>query len=97
MPIGSALAILSISSLLSNTRLGGIMTLLSSATLFVYATHEPCQTILAKLWNAFALPLYGTQASFFLIPLLVYGICVNAYFVVRRFAAPLLVKITGGR
>lgn len=95
--IGSACFIMMIAIALSATRLSQQFTLLGSTTFFVYATHEPLQTIIAKTWQALNIPLYGSLFCFLLIPTSVFFICIIVYFLLYKIAPQLLSIATGSR
>jgi fucose 4-O-acetylase-like acetyltransferase len=95
--VGSASFILMIAISLAATRLRHKVALLGPATFFVYATHEPLQTIIAKVWQALNIPHYGTLFCFLLIPASVYLISVVGYFFLCKITPQLMSVATGNR
>jgi fucose 4-O-acetylase-like acetyltransferase len=95
--IGSASFIFMVAISLSATRWSQKLALLGPATFFVYATHEPLQTIFAKVWKALDIPYYGSLFCFLLIPASVYFICVVVYFFMCRITPKFMSLATGNR
>ena len=95
--VGSACFILMVAIVLSATRWGHKLALLGSATFFVYATHEPLQTIFEKLWQAFNIPHYGSLFCFLLIPASVFFTCGSVYFFLCKMTPQLMSVATGNR
>jgi len=84
-------------SILLSTSLGKSLTALGPAVFFVYATHMPFQSYLAKLWQVFHIPLFGSFACFILLPLTTMIACLAAYHVLHRYFKTYLLFVTGGR
>lgn len=95
--VGSACFILMIAIALSTTRWSQKLAFFGSAVFFIYATHEPLQTIIAKVWQALGIPYYGSLFCFFLIPLIAFFICVVVYFFLCKTAPHLMSIATGNR
>jgi len=95
--IGSAAFLFCLAALLCRFTLGRRLAALGSASFFVYAAHEPTQTLVAKIWLARGWPWHGSVFYFFVIPSMVFAACILAYHVLRRSAPGLLPYVTGGR
>ena len=95
--LGSSAFIFMLAIILSWNSFTRRLSVLGPGVFFVYATHEPLQTILAKGWQAFHLPAYGTLFCFLLIPGVVFATCMSAYFVIRRVFPRSMALVTGGR
>jgi fucose 4-O-acetylase-like acetyltransferase len=95
--IGSAVFILALSLIVSRWSWGRGLAVLGSSTFFIYASHEPLQTLLAKAWFVRGWPGYGSAWCFLLVPLLVFPACLLVYHALRRWSPWLLACATGGR
>jgi hypothetical protein len=95
--IGSATFIFFIARTISFTAWAPRVSVLAPAIFFVYATHEPTQTIIAKVWQNLGLPGFGTVAFFLAVPAAVFPLTVAGYMLLRRTLPGLLPIMTGGR
>ncbi|MFC1467315.1 acyltransferase family protein [Verrucomicrobiota bacterium] len=95
--IGSALFIFLVAQILSDSSIGNRISTLGTAVFFMYATHEPLQTIIAKIWQKTALPGYGSLGCFLIIPVVTFFACWIGYIGVKKFTPRLLPILTGGR
>jgi fucose 4-O-acetylase-like acetyltransferase len=95
--IGSAIFILALSLIASQWTWGRTAAVLGSSTFFIYASHEPLQTLLAKAWFVGGWPGYGSAWCFLLVPLVVFPACLLAYHALRRWSPAILAYATGGR
>jgi hypothetical protein len=97
LQLGSALWLLCCSILLSSVKVGQSMSHLGHSVFFVYATHEPLQTMLTKAWRLLGFPLYESLVRMLLVPAVTFALCLLAYFFARRCFPRLLALATGGR
>lgn len=95
--LGSAACILFIARLLLHSSFGKRITTLASGTFFLYATHEPIESLLGKLWALSGAPMGDTTFSFLFIVTVTFLLCMGAYLLVSRFAPKALIVLTGGR
>jgi hypothetical protein len=95
--IGSAAFIFMLAIIAAANSLTARLSILGSAVFFVYAAHEPLQTILSKSWQILHIPAYGTFLCFLLIPAVVFPLCVVTYRILRNLAPRLTAFVTGGR
>jgi hypothetical protein len=95
--IGSAAFIFMLAVGFSSTSFAPRLSAIGPSVFFVYAIHEPLQTIIAKTWQSLQIPAYGTLFCFLLIPATVFPLCVIAYSILRRMTPQLMVFATGGR
>jgi len=95
--LGSAIFLFCLAALLSRSVLGRRLSALGSASFFVYAAHEPTQTLIAKIWLTRGWPWYGSVFYFLLVPGVVFCSCLLVHHLLRRSAPGLLPYVTGGR
>lgn len=95
--IGSAVFFGFLAWLLSTTRMGCRLASLGAASFFIYAVHEPTQSILVKLWEFTHLPLLHTFFQFIAIPVFVFASCAIVYEFVKRLHPAFLQFATGNR
>ena len=95
--IGSAVFIFSLGLIVSVCSFKARLAALGASIFFVYATHEPLQTIMAKAWLSLHIPAYGTLFCFLVIPAITFSLCMGAYFTLHKIAPRILAFITGGR
>ena len=95
--LGSAAFIFMAAAVASSLPFAGRLAALGSTVFFVYATHEPTQTILVRAWQALHLPAFGTTFCFLTIPAIVFPLCATAYLMLRKMAPRFAALITGGR
>jgi fucose 4-O-acetylase-like acetyltransferase len=95
--LGSAAFIFMFAVAISATSFGARLSLLGPSVFFVYATHEPLQTLIGRLWQAHQWPGFGTLICFLLIPAFVYPCCVLAHGLLQRVAPRAALFVTGGR
>jgi fucose 4-O-acetylase-like acetyltransferase len=95
--IGSAAFIFMLTIVASRSPFVARISALGPAVFFVYATHEPLQTIISKEWQSHHLPAYGTLFCFLLIPTTVFAVCAVAYVILRKISPGPLAFATGGR
>jgi len=95
--IGSAAFLFCLAALFCRCALGRRLAVLGSASFFVYAAHEPTQTLLAKIWLMRGWPWFGSVFYFLFIPSVVFASCILVYHGLRRSAPGLLPYVTGGR
>jgi len=97
LQLGSAAFILMLAILLTASPVTRPLAALGPATFFVYATHEPLQALVFKLWERLHLPLAGSLFCFLTIPLVVFAAMVVAYFALSRVFPRLMALATGER
>ncbi|HUC84080.1 MAG TPA: acyltransferase [Candidatus Acidoferrales bacterium] len=97
LPLGSAAFILMLAIVFSSAPLGRWLAVLGPATFFIYATHEPLQTTLAKSWQIANLPFYGSLFCFLVIPAIVFVVLVASYLALSRMCPRLMAIATGER
>jgi fucose 4-O-acetylase-like acetyltransferase len=97
LQVGSSCFLLMLAIPLSVSRWSNKIALLGPATFFIYATHEPLQTTIAKLWQALNIPFYGSLFCFLVIPTFVFFVCVVIYFFLSRIAPQLISVVMGNR
>lgn len=97
VPLGSAVFLYFLSRSLLGTSTGIFLAALGPATFFIYAVHEPTQSILGKLWDASHIPFYGSSLGFLTIPALVFALCSICYFAIHRLYPQCLWLLTGSR
>lgn len=95
--IGSACFMFMISVALSSFKGTRGLALLGSATFFIFATHEPLQTILSKTWQIIGLPYYGSLFFYLTVFSMTLVMVLAGYFMLRRFAPGFLSMATGSR
>lgn len=95
--LGSASFLACMAVILSSTPFGARLALLGPMTFFVYAVHEPTQSLLAKIWLRGDWVGYGSLLMLFAIPLVVFMISLLAYRQIHRSAPQILKVVTGGR
>ena len=95
--IGSAAFLLMVAIALSTVRWSDRLALLGPAIFFVYAIHEPLQTIVARVWQLLNIPYYGSLFCFLLIPAFVFSICVVSYLLLCKIAPQPMSIATGNR
>lgn len=67
------------------------------AVFFIYATHEPLQTLMGRLWQRLNIPAYDTLFCFLVVPMVAFLLCLLAYRLFQRIAPGVLAFATGGR
>lgn len=95
--LGSATFLACLAVILSSTPFGAGLALLGPMTFFVYAVHEPTQSLLAKIWKGQDWVGYGSLLMLFAIPLVVFMLSALAYRQIHRSAPRILKVVTGGR
>lgn len=95
--LGGAAFLYFMANLLCISRVNKYLTHLGPATFFVYALHEPTQTILFKTWKILNLPGFDSLLLFVLIPILVFATCVATYTILRIFFPKTMKMATGNR
>lgn len=97
LPLGSAAFIFMVALIAG--RLGGARPLaaLAPAVFFVYATHEPLQTLLGRVWEKLQWPGYGTFICFLAVPAIVFPVCTTAFWLLKTWTPKLASLMTGGR
>ena len=97
LQIGSAAFLFFFALMLYHFTWGKQLAAIGTSTFIVYAMHEPMQTIISKAWQAQGWPGYGSLFGLFLIPIIVFPLCVLVYFTVKRLCPFMLQYMTGGR
>jgi fucose 4-O-acetylase-like acetyltransferase len=97
LQLGSAAFILMLSIILAAAPWSRRVAVLGPATFFVYATHEPLQALVFKLWDHLRLPLAASLFCFLTIPLVVFVAMVFVYFGLSRIFPRLMALATGER
>jgi surface polysaccharide O-acyltransferase-like enzyme len=95
--IGSAAFIFMLAIIVSTASFATRLSALGSSVFFVYATHEPLQTIIGKLWQAHQFPAFGSPFCFLIIPAIVFPSCLFACWIMRRMFPRFMLFATGGR
>lgn len=95
--IGSAAFLFMFAVVLSKKSIGIQLSKVGPAVFFIYATHEPLQTICAKIWQLVHLPFYGTIFCFLIIPIIIFPLCFISYRILKLVAPRFLAVATGGR
>lgn len=95
--LGSAAFLIFIANLISHIPHAAKLGALGSATFFVYAVHEPSQTVITKCLEKVGISVEANITWFFVIPFFVFGISSVVFHCLARFLPRFLAMITGGR
>ena len=95
--LGSAAFIFGLALLVAERPSSARLAMLGPAVFFVFAAHEPLQTVLSKVWQSSGLPGYGTLPCLLVTAAVTFAVCLVAYYLMRRIAPRLLALATGGR
>ncbi len=95
--LGSAAFIFMLAHILSYHSWGTKLSTVGASVFFIYAAHEPLQTIMAKSWQILGVPGYGSLGCFLLIPATSFLICLVGYKGLKKITPKLMPVITGGR
>jgi hypothetical protein len=95
--LGSAIFLYFLSQIICTSTVGVKVAGLGSSMIFVYAIHEPTQTLLMKTWKLIDLPWHQSYLTFLLVTLIVLAISLAGYQLIRLFAPHLLRVMTGYR
>jgi len=95
--IGSATFIFMLANVFGGVSLFARLSVLAPAVFFIYATHQPLQSIAAKAWQSLHIPAYGTSLCFIFVPAIVFPLCAVSYYLLRSVSPRLLAFATGGR
>lgn len=97
LQIGSAAFALMLAIATVSTPWLGRLSVLGPAMFFVYATHSLLFTVIGKMWQVSGLRGYGSIFCYLIVPLIVFPLCVGAYWVLKALSPRLIALATGGR
>ena len=97
LQLGGAAFFFFASALMSRWKVGRALAVFGPMTFFVYAVHEPTQTLITKIWEKSRVPGVGTLLSFCAVPLIVFAGSVLGYVLLQRLAPTMLRLSTGNR
>lgn len=95
--LGSAAFLIFLAHLIGLSSAGRKLATLGATTFFIYAVHEPAQTIIDKIWTQKGWPGHGSFALFIGIPLAVFVVSTIGYKLLARLSPKSLALMTGGR
>jgi surface polysaccharide O-acyltransferase-like enzyme len=97
LSIGSASFILLLAITATPSPISSWVIFCAPAVMFVYATHEPLQSIFSKIFQIWGLDGRVADYAYILIPMLAFPICTATYFSMRKVAPNLTRIFCGGR
>jgi len=95
--LGSAAFLFMLAIIFTSAPFAPRVAALGPTVMFIYATHEPLQTFIGRVWQAHRWPAFGTLFCFLVIPAIVFPICCATYWILRRLIPRLTLLATGGR
>lgn len=95
--LGSAFFFLTLAIVASAIPAAARLAVLGHSVFFIYAAHEPLQTLFGRAWTALGISGHDSFVYFLGVPLIVFSVCLAGFYLLRKMSPRLLALATGGR